>query len=570
MFATKGTKGTKPGICVTRSLGHKNMRFLIILLLVLPASALDLARAPLNPPLVSLGACPNSDAAPEALLRQLAGSDYACTEAIARALSAQADAALVMELLAMAAGDGHMLTRRNALRVLGRLADSPRGSRAYELLHRRFAASTRTLAATTLREADDIFLLQDAIWLLDRFYFPTHSALPDLMHLSADSAGTAALRARATRAAGRLIAVQTGALSSAEQDFLIAALKANAPEVRAETADAIARLPLARLPAVQRNRLLEALQQAWQSAPPLRVTKDEAAKTPQPFVFEESSATLLVAQAALARALDRFAPSSQRLLFLKEEYEQLTLAHELSNETITVHSDRADDLAALLEELDHGHDRFEALLGSSFPPLDGETRPLTVLILPHRAAYQEYLRAFTPFAFANDGLYDELSATLYTYRRDPAQSNNTLEQTLRHEYSHYLIAQRIFPGHWRSPGYHDEPKGWIDEGSAELIAGVSHLDTICAEIQPRPLAELLAMRAGYDRFGSFDYAYAWAFSRYLAEQRPEPLRRVLMAYRGGSYRLDHFAQIAGLTVEELEAGWHATMRGWCADGSKRR
>jgi hypothetical protein len=285
-----------------------------------------------------------------------------------------------------------------------------------------------------------------------------------------------------------------------------------------------------------------------------------------PLAYVEPIATALDAQAALARALDRFAPGEQRLLDLQQHYELLTLADSRRAEDLTLRSDRADDFEALLRALHHAEHEFEHLVGPTFPPLTGETRTLTVLILPHRAAYQEYLHAFTSFAVENDGLYDELSATIYTYRRSATQSAHSLEQSLRHEYAHHLTAHRLFPGHWRSPDYHEQPRGWLDEGIAELIAGVSHLDTICADTELRPLAELLATRAGYDRFGTFDYPYAWALIKFFAEERPEVLRRILTAYRDGSYRLDHFAHIAGTSLAEAEAAWHTSIRVWCATG----
>ncbi|NJM06113.1 hypothetical protein HC891_07785 [Candidatus Gracilibacteria bacterium] len=556
------------------------IRLFLLLLLLLPASALDLAPAPLNPPPLSLGACQTPQTTTDALLTQLAGSDYACTEALAHALNAQADDAVMTELFVMAKSGRHALTRRNALRTLGRLADSPRGSRAYELLHRRYAAATRSLATATLRREHDNFLLQDAIWLLDRFYFPSLSVLPDLMRVSADSLAAPALRARALYAPpGRLIAVQQTALAPAEYTFLVAGLASDAIAVRAEAAAAIARLPEVRLNPTTRRALQLVLARAWQAAPPLRIAEDDGGKPVLPLRYEEPDATALYAQAALARALDRFAPGRQRLRELQAAYEQLALPQqqrvaafaadvqaEHSRSTILVRSNAATDLDKLGDVLQSAELMFQQVTAATFTPIPGEVRPLTVMILPHRAAYQEYLRAFTPFAFTNDGIFDELSATLYTYRRSSMQSTNTLEQTLRHEFAHYLAAQRIFPGHWRSPGYHDQPKGWIDEGLAEVIADVSHLDTICTARQLRPLSELLAMRTGYDRFGTFDYAYAWALSTFLNQERSAVLQRVLAAYRDGSYRIERFAEITGVAVEELERDWHAAMREWCAAG----
>jgi hypothetical protein len=173
-----------------------------------------------------------------------------------------------------------------------------------------------------------------------------------------------------------------------------------------------------------------------------------------------------------------------------------------------------------------------------------------------------------------DGTYDEATATLYTHERTAAQSENTLAETVRHELTHHLTGRRLFPGGWRSAGYHDEPKGWLDEGLAELMAGLgpdgapaprpAQLARLCARATPPDLPGLLARRAGYDRFGSFDYEAAWALSYFLLAERPEGLRRVAAAYRDGSYRLRDWPRHVGAPLAAVEAAWHGAIERWCA------
>jgi hypothetical protein len=232
-------------------------------------------------------------------------------------------------------------------------------------------------------------------------------------------------------------------------------------------------------------------------------------------------------------------------------------------------------LPALLDELDRVRAAMVSALGPALAaPIPGEDgRRLTVLIFPRQGVYRDYMRAFTPFTVDVDGTYDEAGATLYTHERTPAQSENTLAESLRHELAHHVAAAHLFPGGWGAPGYHDQPKGWLDEGMAELMAGLdsaeapaprpAQLARLCARAAPPGLAALLARREGYDRFGSFDYDGAWALGYYLLAERPAALQRIAAAYRDGSYRLDSWAGLAGAPLAQIEQEWHRAIRGWC-------
>jgi hypothetical protein len=147
---------------------------------------------------------------------------------------------------------------------------------------------------------------------------------------------------------------------------------------------------------------------------------------------------------------------------------------------------------------------------------------LTIKLFANRSVFREYMLAFVGFGADVDGVYVENDGVLYTYRRDATESVNTTDETIAHEFGHYLTGRYLFPGAWHDPGYHAEPKGWIDEGLAEYLAGLDSagsraaLDRLCNRPVPPDLDRLLTQREGYDRYGVFAYDDAWAFVTFLA------------------------------------------------------
>lgn len=551
--------------------------FLIIaaaLLLAIPTAALPLAVAPATPPPARTPHCPAPGYPDTAtLLAALPGATYACTEELAAALRPRADLATTDALISLAATGPHALARRNALRTLGRLAESPYGSRARELVLQARATHLRATLSALLAGEQDNFLVQDAVWLVDSFFYPSFHDGPALERLAADPALAPALRYRAAAARARLLAARAGPLSDDDRAFIHAGLQSDSPGVRAAAALAVAHLRSAQLDARLRAALDAALATAWAAEPPLELAPDE----PPPVTgFAESSPTPLTARTAIARARDRLAGGTTQLEHLRAAYEALALPNRLSADGVTLRSGLpVAQLTPLLAEITRTRATFYAIVGPELhKPIPGEDGPaLSVLIFARQGIYRDYLRAFTPFTVDVDGIYDELTATLYTHARTPEQSANSLEQTLRHEFAHHLAGRQIFPGHWQSPGYHAEPKGWADEGLAELLAGSgpagpaprpAQLGRLCALPTPPPLGELLARRAGYDHFGHFDYDAAWALSYYLYRERPAALRRLYAAYRDGSYRLDNWPRLVGAPLATLEAEWHVAIGGWCA------
>lgn len=543
--------------------------------LVCNSSALPLAVArPVAGPALTPG-CPKASYADEAaLLQELQGATYACAEAIAAALRPRADVAVADGLLAMAASGSNALVRRNGLRALGRLAEAPRGSRARELVLRLRAAQLQGLLEEILTTEQDNFLVQDAIWLLDSFFYPSFSAAAGLERAAADAALAPDLRYRAALARARLIYARSGPLAEPDAAFILGGLRSADPGVRAAAAGAVARLRSDQLTPELRAKLERALAAAWEAEPPLALAPD----TPAPPMARivESQPTSLTARAAIARARDRLAGSATHLAELQTAYEALALPHRLTGEGIELWGGAPREaLPELLAEAERVQAALGAILGPELvAPIPGEGEaPLRIMIFSGQGVYRDYMRAFTSLPIDVDGTYDEATATLYTHERTAAQSENTLAETMRHELTHHLTSRALFPGGWLSAGYHNEPKGWLDEGLAELMAGLgpdgtpaprpAQLARLCTLAAPPELAGLLARREGYDRFGSFDYDGAWALSYYLLAEHPEGLRRVAAAYRDGSYRLRDWPRLVGAPLAAVEAGWHAAIERWC-------
>ncbi|PDV99619.1 hypothetical protein A9Q02_11750 [Candidatus Chloroploca asiatica] len=555
------------------------MRLTIIMALcmVVAGSVLPIAEAPMHQPPIYTPSCPEAsypDTA--ALLAALSGANYACTEELAKALQTRVGINEIDVLLTMIQRGTHELERRNAVRVLGRLAASPQASRASDLVLRVRAARVQSVLHELLAHADDNFLLQDAIWVLDSYFYPNFSAAPVFERIANAPTLAPALRYRAASARGRLTLARSGVLHPDDQAFMLHGLRSDDPGVRTAAAQVIARLRTDQLGLELIATLTHALEEAWKVEPPLTLVDD----APDPrdrglLASYESSPSSLTARAALARARDRLEGGTTHLTSLRQQYEFLTLTERSEHDGVSIRAGlAADEIAALLREVTHVREALLHIFGPNLAePMDAKgTRTLQIKIFARQGIYRDYVRAFTPFTVDVDGLYDDANTIIYTHQRTSEQSANSLVESLRHEVAHHYAATHLFPGQWRTPGYHREPKGWADEGLAEVMAGLTasgpaprpaQLRRLC-ERTPRPrLKVLLAQREGYDRFGTFDYDAAWAFTYYLVTEQPEALQRLYTAYREHRYHLRDWSQLAGLNLEETERAWHRAIETWC-------
>ncbi|MBN1946716.1 MAG: collagenase [Bradymonadales bacterium] len=496
------------------------------------------------------------------LLISVPYGDYDCTEGTALALGPQTDQGVVGSLLSIAESHEWEWSRRNGMRILGRLAEGLGGTAAQEVVVVAMAEEVLQVLEGLLTTEVGEEVLHDVIWVLNSFFFPFFEMQEELESIVSDPLFESSLRWRAMNALGRLFWAKPEPLDEGELDFLVQSLSSDDLWVRAEAAFICWILRDDQLEPASESALVAALQDRW-------ATESE-----------------LVVLAYLALALDRFEGTS-RFEELRDDYETEHLGTTASGDGIILRSGLpSDEIELLVAVLEQERAAFFDLFGSPFDqPIPGDVNEtVTVLIFASRDEYREYMEAFVGYAADAGGLYVESSATLYTWQRTPDQSVFTLQELLQHEYGHYLQGRHLFPGLWSDPGYHDEPKGWADEGLAELLGGLSfdgtggydcplreyHADRLCGSPY-RDLAGLLSLRAGYDQEGIFDYTNAYALAFYLATEREVVLHELMLSFREEYYHLADFAAIAGISsVESLQADWHVAIDRWCSAVLKER
>ncbi len=534
--------------------------------------------APQPPQPPSTPACPRvHHTGPHSLIIMLYASEYDCTEEIARSLAAIADDQTLERLIALTAPDFHSLTRRNALRVIGRMAERPPNETAYRIVARA-APALRPHLLTLLQTDPHDGVRADAIWILDTFFFPAHDAQPAITAIALTPGSGANLRTRAAYAATRLIATRAGPLSDDDLAFLLAGLQSDEPGVRARAADAIARLRDDQLDAAARARITPALEDAWNAA--ARLAPADTLPSAPPAIhagrfisgIPETSPGPFAARAALARALDRF--GGERFTTLRAEFEAIHLPSCIDQSLVRICAGAPDtDLLTIAARLERLRTAFFDLTGATDPVPGDPHDTLTIKIFANRSVFREYMLAFVGFGADVDGIYIERDSVLSTYERDTAESLNTTDETIAHEFGHYLTGRHLFPGGWHDPGYHAEPKGWFDEGIAEYLASLSDpgsgaraaLDRICSRPVPPDLTRLLAQREGYDQYGTFAYDEAWAFVTFLSQERPSAIRAIADAFRAGAYRQSDVPALAGApSLVALQTEWHAALAQWCS------
>lgn len=492
-----------------------------------------------------------------ALLENLQYSDYACTEDTITALTPQADQEMVTALLTIATESDQGWSRRNGLRTLGRFAglgvDNPTGA----LILEESAETIKSTLLARLQVERAPFALEDLLWVIDSYFFPFIETQLELERLVIDPTLNESVSFRAMAAVVRLLSTKA-ALPQRDLNFVLSQINSTMPYVRTQAARALIILePKIVSMRSQNAQVIAFLQQ--------RLSVEEN----------------FMVQVALQEALDLYSGSNQ-LDTIRSEYEAEHLAATINEAQITIRSGLAQaELPQYLTLMQHTESTFYETLGPPFdtPVEDDPTESMTLLLFGTQQAYQDYMDAFVGFGSQAGGLYIEKEATLYTYQRTAAESSFTIEHLVQHEFTHYLNGRYVFPNLWTDPGFHDQPKGWIDEGTSEYFGltvfaddgsatqplASARLDTICrAGGSHTGLPELISRRAGYDQPGIFDYDYAWAFMYYLFQQRPQIALKIFDEYRAETYHVDEFSAIAGLSIDSLESAWHSVMDGWCS------
>ncbi|GHF26466.1 hypothetical protein GCM10010218_04140 [Streptomyces mashuensis] len=184
--------------------------------------------------------------------------------------------------------------------------------------------------------------------------------------------------------------------------------------------------------------------------------------------------------------------------------------------------------------------QFFRVLGTDAPLAGDPNTTLHVRLYASRAQYEVLQPLLTGLSTNNGGMYIEQGATFYTYqRRVPQDSQLTLEELFRHEYTHYLN------GRWAVPGMFGEPRWYtgdlttaMDEGTAEFFAGATREEGV--KVRKSLVKSVIADTAGgrprmtvdqflhatYDGDGFRFYSYAGTFFSYLWQEHPSLLREM--------------------------------------------
>jgi hypothetical protein len=500
--------------------------------------------------------CPDLSRLDEAgLLQSLPYGDYSCTELTAKALRSFASESTISQLSDLSRNHQWDWSRRNAVRVLGRFAEFPESEVAHVLVMDKYTNTVQDTLVNRLETDTAKEVLYDTIWVLDSFFYPNFEMQPQLEDISLKTDFDVNLRFRAMAAISRLVNAKSGLISEHDIDFLIRLLQSDNVWIRAQAAFTFQVLDEQHLDESRRTLIKEAIQAAW--------TDEEQ----------------LIGRAYLAHALDRYFGTTYHDE-LREGYERTHLLNSMSGGNILISSGLPEEkLDSFLTLIQGEQQAFFDFFGQLFetPVVSDTNHTITLKLFVTKAEYQDYMNAFVGHAAGAGGIYVERDGTFYTYQREAEQSAFTVEELIQHEFGHYLQGRYVFPGLWTDPNYHEEPKAWADEGLSEFLASFTfdengnytystrdvHLDKLC-NAPRRDLASLLGQREGYDQHGTFDYANGWSFIFYLITKRFGSAVNLFTSFRDGSYTLENFAEIAGVSsVSELEREWHSTIDWWC-------
>jgi hypothetical protein len=189
-----------------------------------------------------------------------------------------------------------------------------------------------------------------------------------------------------------------------------------------------------------------------------------------------------------------------------------------------------------------------------------------------RADYEN----FHGFLFAmdtnNGGIYIERDGTFYTYERTQNDSIYTLEELLRHEYTHYVLSRYTVPGMWGdAPYYSNDRLTWFDEGAAEFFAGSTQADGVLHRKNKiegvrndgaNRMTTSEIVTATYGNFRFYDYATAMMY--FLSEKRPATFAGLFQTLRNGDVA-GFDALVNGLKAGDAQAAFTAFTDGLVAE-----
>jgi hypothetical protein len=144
--------------------------------------------------------------------------------------------------------------------------------------------------------------------------------------------------------------------------------------------------------------------------------------------------------------------------------------------------------------------------------------------------------------------------------RTPGYPHHSLEDVLRHEIAHVLIA--------RAAGSHPVPR-WFNEGvalAAERAWGFEDQTRVLYQLvlgKRTSLNEIDRLFSGDRRDQQRAYALSGAFTRYLFQHYGSAApAKVLSQVRGGTPFERAFADVTGVTLGDIESGFWESQRIW--------
>ncbi|MGQ0771857.1 MAG: collagenase [Nitrososphaerota archaeon] len=488
------------------------------------------------------------------LIKALHDADYYCTESVALAISPIADESIIHELLNMMETDESENARRNAARILIRFAEHLEDKTPHILVTKTLEKDIKDSIISVLKKENASYVIPELTVLIDAHFRPFFETQPYLESISKDPKFDAVARWRAMSAI-RQMTYDKESLTESDVKFVLDSMRSDDLWVRAEAAFICEILRDDQVDQSQKNRLVSGLKEAYD-------VEDK-----------------LIPKSFITKALDRHNKTG---LYgkLEADFEKSRLDKSVSKNGITIKSSLpVSELDGYLELMKVQRQAFFEIMGPQFvtPVKDDPNSSFTLILLATPDEYFDYMNAFVGYGASAGGLYLESKGTLYTFQRTTSQSTYTVEDLIKHEFMHYLQGRYVYSGMWNDPDYHSEPKGWADEGLAEFFAQSviasdydhnierpqKYLGEICGKDEHRDLDSLLTQREGYDQFGQWDYANAWAFAHYIMTEQKDAARNLYSSFRDGSYRLDDFAAISGSSIDSLESNWHDSMEDWC-------
>lgn len=231
---------------------------------------------------------------------------------------------------------------------------------------------------------------------------------------------------------------------------------------------------------------------------------------------------------------------------IKDDVEAIALPHTYSFDQgalvfrTAIALDAATEMYEAIQEVES---QFFRATGNVEPAPGDSGDPLTLVIYGSPDDYALY----QPFLFGlntnNGGIYIEGDTTLYTYDRTPQQSIFSLEELLRHEYTHFLDGRFQVQGGFYGSGtlYEGGRLDTLGEGLAEYMVGatrsngVLRREIMLQQVANDPLgtmtiAEILL--ATYD-LGFRFYPHAACLFAFLEEVEPDLQIELFATIRSG-------------------------------------